>query len=136
MQLLKHAFEWGYAYIALAFFGAFAYAPLIPVAYAGNYMTVTMLVNMAESEDISRRAMAAGYVAAIHDELAGRELDDPACFAVPQSVDMLEMAERTIHFVDWFAHELKGWPKDKDVMFPARELVQLGLIKYFPCNQI
>ena len=47
-----------------------------------------------------------------------------------------EMIQRTIHFVDWFAHELKGFPKDKDFMFPARELVQLGLIKHFPCKQI
>ena len=136
MKLLKHAFEWGYGYGVLALCGALAYTPLIPVAYAGNYMTATMLVNMAESDDVSRRAMAAGYVAAIHDEFAGRSIDDPTCFAVPQSIDIQEMAERTVHFVDWFAHDLKGWPKDKDFMFPARELVQLGLIKHFPCEQI
>lgn len=136
MKLLKHGFEWGYGYGILALCGALAFTPFIPVAYAGNYMTATMLVNMAESRDISRRAMASGYVAAIHDEFAGRSIDDPTCFAVPQSVDMQEMAQRTIHFVDWFAHDLKGWPKDKDSMFPARELVQLGLIENFPCEQI
>jgi len=136
MKWLKHAFEWGYGYGVMALCGALAYTPFVPVAYAGNYMTATMLVNMAESKDMSKRAMAAGYVAAIHDEFAGRNIDDPTCFAVPQSVDMQELAERTIHFVDWFAHDLKGWPKDKDAMFPARELVQLGLIEHFPCEQI
>ena len=136
MKWLKHAFEWGYGYGILALCGAMAYTPFIPVAYAGNYMTATMLVNMAESKDMSHRAMAAGYVAAIHDELAGRSIDDPTCFAVPQSIDMQEMVERTIHFVDWFAHDLKGWPKEKDIRFPARELVQLGLIEHFPCEQI
>ena len=136
MKLLKHAFEWGYGYGVLALCGALAYTPFVPVAYAGNYMTATMLVNMAESKDMSKRAMAAGYVAAIHDELAGRNIDDPTCFAVPQSIDMHEMAERTIHFVDWFAYDMNGWPRDKDFMYPARELVQLGLIKHFPCKQI
>ena len=136
MKWVKQAFEWGYGYGILAFFMGLAYAPFIPVAYAGNFMTATMLVNMAESEDMSKRAMAAGYVAAIHDEFAGRSIDDPTCFAVPQSVDMQEMAERTIHFVDWFAHDMSGWPRDKDFKYPARELVQLGLIKHFPCEQI
>lgn len=136
MKYLKHAFEWGYGYGILALIGALSYMPFVPVAYAGNYMTATMLVNMSESEDVSRRAMAAGYVAAIHDELAGKTLDDPTCFAVPQSVDMQDMATRTIHFVNWFAHDLKGWPKDKDFMYPARELVHLGLIEHFPCEQI
>ena len=136
MKWLKRALEWGYGYGVLALCGALAYTPFIPVTYAGNYMTATMLVNMAKSEDMSRRSMAAGYVAAIHDEFAGRRIDDPTCFAVPQSVDMQEMAHRTIHFVDWFAHELKGFPKDKDFMYPARELIQLGLIKHFPCEQI
>jgi len=136
MKWVKQAFEWGYGYGVLALCGALAYAPFIPVAYAGNYVTATMLVNMAESEDMSKRAMAAGYVAAIHDEFAGRNIDDPTCFAVPQSIDMQEMAERTIHFVDWFAHDMSGWPRDKDFMYPARELVQLGLIKHFPCEQI
>ena len=136
MKHLKHAFEWGYGYGVLALLGALAYMPFVPVAYAGNYMTATMLVNMSESEDVSRRAMAAGYVAAIHDELAGKNLEDPTCFAVPQSVDMQELANRTIHFVSWFAHDLKGWPKDKDFMYPARELVHLGLIEHFPCEQI
>ena len=136
MKWVKQAFEWGYGYGILAFCMGLAYSPFIPVAYAGNYMTATMLVNMAESEDISERAMAAGYVAAIHDEFAGRNFDDPTCFAVPQSIDMQEMAERTIHFVDWFAHDMSGWPRDKDFMYPARELVQLGLIKHFPCEHI
>ena len=136
MKVVEHAFEWGYGYGILALCMSLAYAPFIPVAYAGNYMTATMLVNMAESEDMSKRAMAAGYVAAIHDEFAGRSIDDPTCFAVPQSVDMQEMAERTIHFVDWFAHDMSGWPRDKDFKYPARELVQLGLIKHFPCEQI
>ena len=136
MKWVKQAFEWGYGYGILALCMGLAYAPFIPVAYAGNFMTATMLVNMAESEDMSKRAMAAGYVAAIHDEFAGRSIDDPTCFAVPQSVDMQEMAERTIHFVDWFAHDMSGWPRDKDFNYPARELVQLGLIKYFPCEQI
>jgi len=136
MKWVKQAFEWGYGYGILAFCGALAYTPFVPVAYAGNYMTATMLVNMAESEDMSRRSMAAGYVAAIHDEFAGKSLDDPTCFAVPQSVDMQEMVQRTIHFVDWFAHELKGWPKDKDFMYPAMGLVQLGLIQHFPCEQM
>ena len=136
MKYLKHAFEWGYGYGILALLGALAYMPFIPVAYAGNYMTATMLVNLADSEDVSRRAMAAGYVAAIHDELAGKSMDDPTCFAVPQSVDMQEMADRAIHFVDWFAHNLKGWPKDKDFMYPAREVVHLGLVEHFPCEQI
>ena len=136
MKWLKHAFEWGYGYGIFALCGALAYTPFIPVAYAGNYMTATMLVNLAESKDLSKRAMAAGYVAAIHDEFAGRAIDDPTCFAVPQSIDMQEMAERTVHFVDWFAHDMSGWPKDKDFMYPARELVQLGLIKHFPCKQI
>jgi len=136
MKWLKHAFEWGYGYGVLALCGALAYTPFVPVAYAGNYMTATMLVNMAESKDMSRRAMAAGYVAAIHDEFAGRSMDDPTCFAVPQSVDMQEMAQRTIHFVDWFAHELKGWPKDKDFMYPAKGLVHLGLVKSYPCGQV
>ena len=98
-------------------------------------MTATMLVNMAESKDMSRRAMAAGYVAASHDELAGKSLDDPTCFAVPQSVDMQEMAERTIHFVNW-VHDLRGWPKEKDYMVPARQLVHAGLVEHFPCEQI
>ncbi|MDA9006884.1 Rap1a/Tai family immunity protein [Litoricola sp.] len=136
MKWLKHAFEWGYGYGVLALCGALAYTPFVPVAYAGNYMTATMIVNMAESKDMSRRAMAAGYVAAIHDELAGRSINDPTCFAVPQSVDMQQMADRVIHFVDRFTHDLKGWPKDKDFMYPARELVQLGLIKHFPCEQM
>ena len=136
MKWVKQAFEWGYGYGILAFCMGLAYTPFIPVAYAGNYMTATMLVNMAESEDMSKRAMAAGYVAAIHDEFAGRNIDDPTCFAVPQSIDMQELAERTIHFVDWFAHDMSGWPRDKDFMYPARELVQLGLIKHFPCRQI
>jgi hypothetical protein len=136
MKWVKQAFEWGYGYGILAFCMGLAYTPFIPVAYAGNYMTATMLVNMAESEDMSKRGMAAGYVAAIHDEFAGRNIDDPTCFAVPQSIDMQEMAERTIHFVDWFAHDMSGWPKDKDFMYPARELVQLGLIKHFPCEHI
>ena len=136
MKWVKQAFEWGHGYGILALCMGLAYTPFIPVAYAGNYMSATMLVNMAESEDMSKRAMAAGYVAAIHDELAGRNIDDPTCFAVPQSMDLQQMAERTIHFVDWFAHDLKGWPKEKDTMFPARELVQLGLIKHFPCEQI
>ena len=136
MKWVKQAFEWGYGYGILALCMGLAYTPFIPVAYAGNYMTATMLVNMAESEDMSKRAMAAGYVAAIHDEFAGRNIDDPTCFAVPQSIDMQEMAERTIHFVDWFAHDMNGWPRDKDFMYPARELVQLGLIKHFRCKQI
>ena len=136
MKVVEHAFEWGYGYGILALCMGLAYAPFIPVAYAGNFMTATMLVNMAASEDMSKRAMAAGYVAAIHDEFAGRSIDDPTCFAVPQSVDMQEMAERTIHFVDWFAHDMSGWPRDKDFKYPARELVQLGLIKHFPCEQI
>jgi len=136
MKYLKHAFEWGYGYGLLALCGALAYIPFIPEAYAGNYMSATMLVNMAQSDDASRRAMAAGYVAAIHDELAGIDVGDPTCFAVPQSVDMQEMSERAIHFVDWFAHELRGWPRDKDVQFPARELVHLGLVENFPCEQI
>ena len=121
MKWVKQAFEWGYGYGILALCMGLAYAPFIPVAYAGNYMTATMLVNMAESEDMSKRAMAAGYVAAIHDEFAGRNIDDPTCFAVPQSIDMQEMAERTIRFVDWFAHDMNGWPRDKDFMYPARE---------------
>lgn len=136
MKFLKHAFEWGYGYGILALCGALAYTPFIPVAYAGNYMTATMLVNMAESDDASNRAMAHGYVAAIHDELSGLSLDDPACFAVPQSIDMQDMAERTIHFVDWFSHDLKGWSKERDFMYPARELVHLGLVQHFPCEQI
>ena len=136
MKWLKHAFEWGYGYGILAFCMGLGYTPFIPVAYAGNYMTATMLVNMAESEDMSKRAMAAGYVAAIHDEFAGRNIDDPTCFAVPQSIDMQELAQRTIHFVDWFAHDFQGWSKDKDFMFPAREIVLLGLVKHFPCHQI
>ena len=136
MRWLRHVFERGYGYGVLALCGALTYMPFIPMTYAGNYMSATMLVNMSESEDVSRRAMAAGYVAAIHDEFAGRSIDDPTCFAVPQSVDLQEMAQRTIHFVNWFAHELKGMPKDKDFMFPAKELVQLGLIKHFPCEQI
>lgn len=136
MKLIRHSIEWGYGYWILALCLGLAYMPFIPVTYAGNYMSATMLVNMAESKDISRRAMAAGYVAAIHDELAGKSVDDPTCFAVPQSVDMQEMAKKTIHFVDWFAHDLKGWPKDRDFMYPARELVQLGLIKHFPCEAI
>lgn len=57
MKWLKHAFEWGYGYGVLALCGALAYTPFVPVAYAGNYMTATMLVNMAESRDMSRRAM-------------------------------------------------------------------------------
>lgn len=136
MKWVKQAFEWGYGYGILALCMGLAYTPFIPVAYAGNYMTATMLVNMAESEDMSKRAMAAGYVAAIHDEFAGRNIDDPTCFAVPQSIDMQEMAERTIDFIDWFAHDMSGWPRDKDFMYPARELVQLGLMKHFPCEQI
>ena len=136
MKWVKQAFEWGYGYGILALCMGLAYSPFMPVAYAGNFMTATMLVNMAESEDISQRAMAAGYVAAIHDEFAGRAIDDPTCFAVPQSIDMQEMAERTVHFVDWFAHDMSGFPRDKDFMYPARELVQLGLIKHFPCKQI
>ena len=136
MKWLKHAFEWGYAYGFLALSGAIAYTPFIPLTYAGNYMTATMLVNMAASEDASRRALAAGYAAAIHDELSGKSVDDPTCFAVPSSVDMQEMAERTIQFVDWFAHELRGWPRDKDMMYPARQLVHLGLVENFPCKQI
>ena len=136
MKWVKQAFEWGYGYGILALCMGLAYSPFMPVAYAGNFMTATMLVNMAESEDISQRAMAAGYVAAIHDEFAGRAIDDPTCFAVPQSIDMQEMAERTVHFVDWFAHDVSGFPRDKDFMYPARELVQLGLIKHFPCKQI
>lgn len=136
MRFLKHSFEWGYGYWILSAVIGLAYTPFIPVSYAGNFMTATMLVNMSESRDVSRRAMATGYVAAIHDELAGKSIDDPTCFAVPQSVDLQEMAERTIHFVDWFAHQMNGWPKDKDFMYPARELVQLGLIKHFPCKQI
>ncbi|MDC0378971.1 hypothetical protein OAM79_00590 [Litorivicinus sp.] len=136
MKWIKHAFEWGYGYGILALSLGLAYLPFVPVVYAGNYMTATMLVNMAESKDMSQRAMAAGYVAAIHDELAGKPVDDPTCFAVPQSMDMQEMAQRTIHFVDWFAHDLKGWPKDQDFRYPARELVQLGLIKHFPCEAI
>ena len=106
MKWVKQAFEWGYGYGILALCMGLAYTPFIPVAYAGNYMTATMLVNMAGSGDMSKRAMAAGYVAAIHDEFAGRNIDDPTCFAVPQSIDMQEMAERTIHFVDWFAHDM------------------------------
>ena len=136
MKWVKQAFEWGYGYGILALCMGLAYLPFMPVAYAGNFMTATMLVNMAESEDMSKRAMAAGYVAAIHDEFAGRTIDDPTCFAVPQSIDMHELAERTVHFVDWFAHDISGWPKDKDFMYPAIELVQLGLIKHFPCKQI
>lgn len=136
MKFLKHSFEWGYGYCILALGLGLAYVPFMPVSYAGNFMTATMLVNMSESEDRSRRALAAGYVAAIHDEFAGRSIDDPTCFAVPQSVDMQEMAARTIHFVDWFAHEMNGWPKNKDFMYPAKELVQLGLIKHFPCSPI
>ena len=136
MKWVKQAFEWGYGYGILAVCMGLAYTPFMPVAYAGNFMTATMLVNMAESEDVSKRAMAAGYVAAIHDEFAGRAIDDPTCFAVPQSIDMQEMAERTVHFVDWFAHDVSGFPREKDFMYPARELVQLGLIKHFPCKQI
>ncbi len=71
MDKARFAFEWGYGYGVLALCGALAYTPFVPVAYAGNYMTATMLVNMAESKDMSRRAMAAGYVAAIHDEFLG-----------------------------------------------------------------
>ena len=136
MKCLKHAFEWGYGYGLLALLGALAYMPFVPVTYAGNFMTATMLVNMSKSEDIAYRAMAAGYVAAIHDELAGRSIDDSTCFAVPQSIDIKEMAERTIHFVDWFAHDMNGWSRDNDSMYPARELVHLGLIEHFPCEQI
>ena len=136
MRWFRHAFEWGYGYGLLALSVGLVYTPFIPVSYAGNYMSATMLVNMAESDDISRRAMAHGYVAAIHDEFAGQSVDEPTCFAVPQSVDMQEMAERAIHFVDWFAHEYNGWPKDKDLRYPARELVHLGLVQHFPCTQI
>jgi len=136
MRWFRHPFEWGYGYGLLALIVGLVYTPFIPVTYAGNYMSATMLVNMAESDDISRRAMAHGYVAAIHDEFAGQPVDEPTCFAVPQSVDMQEMAERAIHFVDWFAHEYNGWPKDKDLRYPAKELVHLGLVKHFPCTQI
>ena len=136
MRSIRHAFEWGYGYGILALCLGLAYMPYTPTAYAGNYMTATMLVKLAESEDVSKRAMAHGYVAAIHDELVGLPIDDPACFAVPQSIDMLEMATRTIHFVDWFAHDLSGWPKDEDFNYPARELVHLGLVKHFPCTPI
>ena len=136
MKYIRHAFEWGYGYAVLALCGGLAYTPFIPEASAGNYMSATMLVNMAQSGDIAKRAMAAGYVAGIHDEYSGQDPDDSACFAVPQSVDMQEMAERTIHFVDWFAHELNGWPKDEDIRYPARELVHLGLVRYFPCDSI
>ena len=135
MKWVKLAFEWGYGYGFLALCVGLAYMPFIPVVHAGNYMTATMLVNMAESKDMSHRAMAAGYVAAIHDELAGKSLDDPTCFAVPQSVDMQEMAKRTIHFVNW-VHDLRGWPKEKDYMVPARQLVHAGLVEHFPCEQI
>lgn len=136
MKFLKHSFEWGYGYWIVSAVIGLACMPFMPASHAGNFMTATMLVNMSESEDISRRAMATGYVAAIHDEFSGKRIDDPTCFAVPQSVDLQEMAKRTIHFVDWFAHQMSGWPKDKDVMYPARELVQLGLIKHFPCEHI
>lgn len=61
MTFIKHAFEWGYGYGILALFLGLAYMPLIPVVYAGNYMTATMLVNMAESEDVSRRAKEGSY---------------------------------------------------------------------------
>lgn len=136
MYWIKNAFEWGYGYAVIAFLVAIAYAPFVPKTYAGNFMSATKLVNLAESDDVAERAMAAGYVAAIHDEFAGRSIDDPTCFAVPQSVDMQEMSERAIHFVDWFAHEVNGWPKDKDFRYPAKAVVQLGLIKNFPCQQI
>ena len=136
MRWLRHAFEWGYGYGLVALAIGLAYTPFIPVTYAGNYMSATMLVNLAESTDVSRRAMAHGYVAAIHDEFSGLSMDDPTCFAVPQSVDIQDMAERAIHFVDWFAHEFKRWPKDKDFKYPAKELVRLGLVKHFPCDQI
>lgn len=136
MQWIKHAFRWGYGYMVLALLGGLAYQPFIPVAYAGNYMTATMLIKMAESEDISRRAMAHGYVAAIHDELADLPVDNPNCFAVPQAVDMQDMAERTIHFVNWYTHEFKGWPRHKDINYPAKELVHLGLVQQFRCKPI
>ena len=47
------------------------------MAYAGNFMTAIMLVNM--SEDVSWRAMAAGNVAAIHDELAEKNFGEVVC---------------------------------------------------------
>lgn len=134
MAWLKHAFDWGYGYGVLALIGAIAYTPFIPDTYAGNLMTATMLVNMAESEDKSHRAMAAGYVIAIHDQLVGKDIDDPTCFAVPQSVGVDELARETIRFVDWFAHDLRGWPKDGDFMYPARQLIHLGLVENFPCR--
>ena len=105
-------------------------------AYAGYYMTVSMLLKMAESEEISMKAMAAGYVAAIHDEFAGKAMDDPMCFIVPKAVDMEEMVKRTVHFVDWFADNAKKWPKDEILTDPANELVLWGLIKHFPCKTV
>ena len=60
-----------------------ACAPFLPKANAGNFISATMLVTMGQFEDMSRLVMAAGYVAAIHDELAGINADDSACFAVP-----------------------------------------------------
>ena len=107
---------------------------LLSQAYAGNYMTASLLIKLSTSDDMSKRALAAGYVAAIHDELAGKALDDPSCFFVPQSVDMEEMVDRTVHFMDWFAHELKGWPRDQDSLYPAKDLVHLGLVQHFPCE--
>jgi hypothetical protein len=136
MRFVRHAFEWGYGYAIIALCVGLAYLPFTPEVYAGSFMSATKLVNMAKSDDRSLRALAAGYVAAIHDEYSGQDFGEPTCFAVPQSVDMQDMADRAIHFVDWFAHELKGWPKDKDVGYPARELVYLGLIRHFPCDSI
>lgn len=107
----------------------------IPSAYAGYYMTVSMLLEMSESNEMSMRAMAAGYVAAIHDEFSGKAMDDPMCFIVPKAVDMEEMVKRTVHFVDWFADNAKKWPKDEILTDPANELVLWGLVKHFPCKQ-
>lgn len=126
--------DWIKTHTVLALRALLVSTALLTQAQAGNYMTASLLIKLSTSDDVSKRALAAGYVAAIHDELAGKALDDPACFFVPQSVDMEELVDRTVHFIDWFAHEFKGWSRDQDSLYPAKELVHLGLVQHFPCE--
>ena len=98
-------------------------------------MSVTMLVTMAQL-----KTCRGGPWPPLHRRDSGRARYRRRRSAASRSptIDMQEMTERTIHFVDWFAHELKGWPKDtnKDFNYPARELVHLGLVQHFPCESI
>ncbi len=104
-------------------------------ADAGVFMSSQMLADFAQSENESERAMAHGYIAAVHDVIqAENDLGDDMCVNVPQNMDLLDMALISARHLQVFVEYLNADPDYIGKPFPAIPVIHYGLSQSFPCN--